>query len=174
VKPTQLTISGDLEVGTIGGNNLGVGLGFNANTSYSVSQEISLGANGDLNLAQTLIAHYNPANFSGAAFSTASFYHLSYDIDTTTGGVSNIVLSNGLGSQSYTVSTTVFTGGNTVFAGIFTNSSANGVIGTVDNFALSTPSVPEPPAVALLALGAIGLLIAGAARGVKQSALGSR
>jgi len=162
VKPAQFMISGDVKVGNIAGNNLGVGLGFNNINSNAFNdgdlpnklQRITLGINGDLNFNQTLIASYSAANFGGNAFDPNSFYHLSYAVDTTTGGVSNITLSNGLGSQSYTLSTTAFTYAKTAYAAIYSNSGAVSTTGVIDNFMVE--ALPEPGGVvALLGLGAL-------------------
>jgi hypothetical protein len=149
IKPAQFTISGDLRVGSINQNNLGVGLAFNSiNSDFSSALRITLGITGDLNFNQTLIASYNAGNFGGNQFDPDSFYHLTYTVDTSTGGVSGITLSNGLGSQNYTLSTTAFTNAMTAFAAIYSNAANVGTSGNIDNFLVST--VPEPSAFMLL------------------------
>jgi hypothetical protein len=157
VKPAQFTVSADLMVGTTAGNFTGVGIGFNnINSAFDITQEISLGANGDLNLKQVLIAHYNSANFSGQAFNPNSFYHLTYLVDTVSGGVSDVILSNAFGTQFYSVSTTVFTNAKTAYVGIFANTTAAGTSGKVDNFLLT--NAPEPASLALLVMSGAALL----------------
>jgi len=159
-KPAIFTISGDLKVGTITGDVEGVGLGFsNVNSTFDLTQEIALSTSGKLTTGNlhTLIATYNAANFGGHAFDPTTFYHLLYTVNTSALTVSDITLSNGFGSQSYTLTTSAFTDAKTAYAGIFSNATSGGTgpNGNIDNFLITTP---EPASLSLLAGGALLLL----------------
>jgi hypothetical protein len=161
-KPTRFMISGDLKPGNTVGDVEGVGLGFSsANNAFDLNQAISLSISGKLTFSNvhTLIGTYSSANFGGNGFAPTTFYHLSYTVDTSTGGVSGITLSNISGSQSFSLSTTAFTSAATAYAGIFSNSTnpaASSGSGNIDSFEVAF--VPEPASIAVL-VGAATLVL---------------
>jgi hypothetical protein len=177
-KPTMMRISADLQMGPT--NPVGfVELGFSAvnpgnsnsfhagvNNGFSGIRFRSDGAlmlqtftNPTLGAAEdtTVFATYD----SGAlgALSSTAFYNLKYDIDTTTGDISNITLSNGIGSVTYDLATTIFTGSNTSFLAIGSGSGTGGTIGHFDNLQLFELALvaPEPGSFALLGMGLVCL-----------------
>lgn len=179
-KPSLLRVSADLQMGPSNPVNF-LDLGFSAvnpgnNNSFHVGTNngfsgIRFDNSGGLSLKTftnptlgatedtTLFAAYD----SGAlgAFSAAAFYNLSYDIDTTTGDISNITLTSGSGSVTYDLNATIFTNSNTNFLAIGSGSGTGGTIGHFDNLQLFElailPPAPEPSSLALLGMGALCL-----------------
>ena len=87
----------------------------------------------------------------GGTFSPNSFYLLSYDVKTATGQISNIALQGSTANYSAFESPTLFTDPATPYAGLFTSSAGYGSpVPGFDNFQVSTGTVPEPSAPALL------------------------
>lgn len=191
VKPTELTIQADLAPGAginLGGSGggmtgdasgaRGVALGFYdaEGTGGQFSQNNFTGLVLDLNGNLGLVQDLNNTGFLGAGSTSGTavayvgtwvntdLYTISYDVDTTTGGISNISVEGSTADYSAleTASAGLFTDANTTFAGVYTSSTSNnGNFGSVDNFSVS--GVPEPSSLALLGLG--GLLIARRRRG---------
>jgi hypothetical protein len=86
-------------------------------------------------------------------FSPAVPFTVSYQVDTTTGAISNVSIPGS--SSSYVFTTSAFTDAATAYAG-FGMQGGTTAQGNVDNFSVST--VPEPATVALLALGGLMML----------------
>ncbi|MCL4853897.1 MAG: hypothetical protein KJZ78_21265 [Bryobacteraceae bacterium] len=179
VKPSILTISADVAINGLAGNGQkyrGVGLGFfSATSSLSEPQTdftgLTLSPEGNLSLAQGTTIGSNVSFPSGVlgAFSTTALYNLSYTIDTVTGGISSVFLSNGINSVdlSSSFSTNLFTGAATNFAGFYGSSAVDfgggrNEVGLVDNFTVSM--VPEPGTVLLGVMGFAGVACAGRRR----------
>ncbi len=172
--PSLLTISAALSVGGTNANgdpfSRGMGIGFFAvNASGKVGEfywaggmtldpagsasalgqvELDQGVGPGNNENRLVLVPYNAAAFGGAAFSTSAFYTLSYTINTSTGQISNVSLSNGTYTDTadYTAidsynTSAIFTVANTAYAGII-NGSAGNATGYASNFELSTPQPP--------------------------------
>jgi hypothetical protein len=163
-KPTTLTISGDLKYGTIietdGNAYRGVGLGYfssapNGPGAYHPFSGLTLHSDGHLALVVDGADSGEGADYTGT-FDVAAYHPLSYNIDMTTGAISNIVLDG----QSKSMTTTAFTNARTAYAGFSVSSydvPADGMAyGCVDNFSLTT--VPEPSTIVVLTTGLLGLL----------------
>ena len=161
-KPADLTISADLQVGNLnpGGNPSGIGLGFwNAvhpgGGSAADFYGLLLDSAGNLSLTSGNTV-YESAPWAGPAFSTSQFYTVSYSVDTTTGGLSNLAVSGSTANYSLINNDThgLFTAANTAYAGIRADSGNPGRNGEADNFVLSSDSsvsaTPEPGTIALL------------------------
>ena len=127
--------SGGLTLDVAGTNNAGAG---------SVEPDMGGGPTGEIRPASTIVPF--PTAVFGA-FSTSKFYTLSYSIDTTTGQISNVSLSDGTitDTADYAAidnfdTTGVFTAANTAYAAILNTSSAH-LTGFVSNFELSGVAV---------------------------------
>ena len=179
-KPTAFVISADIQVlpGTTGAaaGGRGVGLGFfstHAADSGTFSQNFFTGlvldSSGNLNLIQDPNASDffgagsflgTPVAYSGATFNPSQFYHLSYQVNTATGGISNISLQGSAADYSSFDSTALFTDSATANAGIYDSSTTGGAVntGNVDNFKVAA-AVPEPATLGLTAIGGVALLL---------------
>lgn len=166
VKPTSLHIQADLKSGITTGTDKnygrGVALGFYNATHVSGATSfpmtgftgLVLGRTGDLYSMENG-SYLGSSVAFGGTFNASAFYTLSYDVNTTTGSISNISLSGS--TADYSVLTSLaFTDAATANLGFFTSSEDGGAYGYVDNVALS--SVPEPSTVTVLATGLFGLL----------------
>ncbi len=175
-EPSVLTISSDLNMGTIVGGGLaynayGVGLGF-WNTLPVAGQSaptgftgITMDPYGDLTFinngtASTTAKAAAPSSASIAGGYISGFNTLTYSIDTGTGAITQLTFDGTDLTNSFS-GLTVFTPSVATFAGFYGNSpysaSENGY---VDNFSVSTTAaVPEPATLGLFALGAFGLLL---------------
>jgi len=143
VKPSVMTISADLKLGTC--TTYGMGLGYNStamNTSggsdWNTFTGLQLKGNGSLvfnhnNSLSTAVA------WSGAAFDPNAYYNLTYTIDTTTGALSGIQLQGSSADYSSLITaagTTNFTTANTAFGNIIAQGGGGGDRGWIDNFLL--------------------------------------
>ena len=152
-KPANFTISADMNLGTVTGtaNGRGVGLGFFntvSNTAFHGNNNflgLVLLPSGILNLisvdatTDAVVTLVQSLPYSGI-WNAAVFHSLSYDVDTTTGNISNVVLD----STGYAFnSTSLFTNAATAYAGFIASSATPNGYGYIDNFSV----VPEPSAV---------------------------
>ncbi|MGC9260659.1 MAG: hypothetical protein ACP5I8_11380 [Phycisphaerae bacterium] len=187
IEPAVLTISADLNMGTITGGGLsynvyGVGLGFwnalpasgsNAVTGFT---GVTMDPYGDLTFINNGTAS---ATAKAAAPSSATvvggyisgFNTLTYSINTGTGAITQLTF-DGTDLTSAFSGLTAFTPSVATLSGFFGNdpysASDNGY---VDNFSVSTTSaVPEPAAICLFAVGGMGLLLVGRKRAARRSA----
>ncbi|MGC8540538.1 MAG: hypothetical protein ACP5QA_07895 [Phycisphaerae bacterium] len=185
IEPAVLTISADLNMGTITGGGLsynvyGVGLGFwnalpasgsNAVTGFT---GVTMDPYGDLTFINNGTAS---ATAKAAAPSSATvvggyisgFNTLTYSINTGTGAITQLTF-DGTDLTSAFSGLTAFTPSVATLSGFFGNdpysASDNGY---VDNFSVSTTSaVPEPAAICLFAVGGMGLLLVGRKRAVRH------
>ena len=168
--PPTMTISAALSIGntnTNGSLSRGMGIGFfasNAATGQvgefywagglcldpagsggagSALGQVELDQGTGSNENQLVFCPYNPAAFGGKAFSTSAFYTLSYTINTTTGQISNVSLSDGTFTDTADYQTidnfntsAIFTVTNTAYAGIINGSANNNATGFAQNFEL--------------------------------------
>ncbi len=105
---------------------------------------------------------YFAAPFNG--FSDSSFYHLSYNVNTVTGVISNVIFNGHddtaalAGGTSSVLTPGFLPSGGKLYAGFYGSTANNaGFFGRVDNFTISSP---EPSSLILCGLGAVGLLVA--------------
>ncbi len=175
-KPTDFTISAALNLNgmTPGGNDIdtvgqqgylgGILLGFfqSAATNASLLAEresgygVLYGDKGDL----LLIAPGSPSQVLGkiSGVPTTGTHNLSYEVNTTTGNVSNVLFDGS--PVSFGVSTNLFTDANTFMAGAYGRDAGPGnVFGFLDNLTItSVTPVPEPGTISLFALSAAALV----------------
>jgi hypothetical protein len=93
-------------------------------------------------LVETIIA---------SGINTGIDHTLSFDIDTSSGDISNIVWD---GANQTDITTTIFNA-NVNYVGMIASSSSPGTFGQFDNFLVA--EVPEPSTFALAALSLLGL-----------------
>ena len=176
-EPSELTISADLNIGTIHGgglsyNTYGEGLGFwstvptNGQNSFTGFTGIALDPYGDLtfinNGTATTVKAAAPSSATISGGYITGFNTLTYSVDTTTGTITNLVF-DGTNLTSDFSSAAASTAGAPTFAGFYSDEpyTANAT-GYVDNFSVSTTSpVPEPASLMLLATAGVGLLWVG-------------
>jgi len=175
-KPSQLTISADLNVGWTNATTRapgglwvhddpstyyhGLGLGF-----FQAGKFYGLGLRSDDNgnLGYLFLHEGSSAGaaivtaqlpWTGSPFDSSLFHHLSYTVDTATGGISDITLDGNVYADPVT---SAFTALRTDAAGFYVNSWAGDTYGYVDNFQVME-KIPEPSTLACLALaGLLGL-----------------
>lgn len=170
VKPTRLTISADLSPKDVVGpasDGRGVALGFYSavGPGQQFSQNFFTGLVLDSAGNLTLVSDPNPSGFFdvgatklppvafGGTFDSNAFYRLSYDVNTTTGAISNIRL--GASTANYSgLSAPLFTNAATAFAGMYESSAVASGLSALDNFLV----VPEPGTMTLGLLSGLGLL----------------
>jgi hypothetical protein len=134
-KPTHLRISADLQVDATRAN--GGGLGFwsampaRTDTADSLIgfTGLNLRANGDLQLYANGAAVGSPV--ATGALTSGTFYTLSYNIDTASGAISNVVFNG----TARTFSSSAFTNAATTFAGVLTRTGARA---STRNFSVKT------------------------------------
>jgi hypothetical protein len=176
-EPSELTISADLNIGTIQGgglsyNTYGEGLGFwgtvptNGQNSFTGFTGIALDPYGDL----TFINNGTASTVTAAAPSSATisngyitgFNTLTYTVDTTTGTITQLIFDGTNLTSDFSSAAASQTGAPT-FAGFYSDEPyTTNATGYVDNFSVSTTSpVPEPASLMLLATAGVGLLWVG-------------
>ncbi len=163
-KPTAFTVSADIEF--IGGTNAAElsGLGFwsampprlDSAGSFQnfTGLAVSLGGNVQLYVNGSPVG--SPAATSALAVNT--FYTLNYDVNTSTGAISNVVFN---GAPVSGITSAAFTDAATAFAGALSGPNVPGgsTRTAFTNFSINSVVVPEPVSLGLLAL--CGLLIIG-------------
>ncbi|MGC9261623.1 MAG: PEP-CTERM sorting domain-containing protein, partial [Phycisphaerae bacterium] len=173
IEPAVLTLSADLNMGTIVGGSLsykvyGVGLGFwnalpaSGGTASAGFTGITLDPYGDLTFindgtASTTAKAAAPSSATVVGGYISGFNTLTYSINTGTGAITQLTF-DGTDLTSDFAGATAFTPSVATVAGFYGNNpysvSENGY---VDNFSVAT--VPEPAALGLMAVGAMGLLL---------------
>ena len=166
-QPTTLRVSAVMNLGTTAGPNTpsdmgtqrGIGLGYYAGEGSVATNDdfrgLVLGTDGRLILAQANVAGSSRAGFVAeiaTGIDTAVDHTLSYDINTDTGDISNIVLDSVLQPD---VNTTLFNS-NVNHVGFFASSSAGGTFAFFDDFTVSAV-VPEPTSIAIWSILGLGL-----------------
>jgi hypothetical protein len=157
-KPTKFRISADISPQSVDGlatNGRGAALGFYSATNSGYSSNnftgLVLDKLGNLNLVHDVASGFfdQPGYYLGAAvpytggtFDSTKVYHLSYDVDTVTGAISNISLSGSTANYSSFNATTLFTNSATRYAGMYISSSTINANSTFDNFEVSNDRNP--------------------------------
>ncbi len=175
-EPSVLTISADLNMGSIVGGGLsynvyGVGLGFwnalpaSGITASSGFTGITMDPYGDLTFINNGTASATAkAAAPGSATITGGyitgFNTLTYSINTGTGAITQLTF-DGTDLTSDFSGLNNFTPSVATLAGFYGNSPySTGENGYVDNFSVSTTTaVPEPETLGLVAVGGLGLLL---------------
>jgi hypothetical protein len=166
VTATAYALSYDFNIAhdtpNVGSDAAGSGLGFFRNATTTGSPGALTGFTGVTVSMLGGVALFNNgtsvATGTVSSFNVSSTHSLSYDVNTTSGSISNLVLDGS--SINLTGTTTgIFTGTNINEFGITNNAGGYGSsFDYVTNSELSSP-VPEPATVALIAVGAAGLLL---------------
>ena len=189
IEPSVLTISADLNMGTIAGGGLsynvyGVGLGFwnslpaNGSTASTGFTGLTLDPYGDLTFIDNGTAS---ATAKAAAPSSASivngyisgFNSLAYSINTGTGAITQATF-DGTDLTSDFSGVTAFTPSVAALPGFYGNSpDSTSENGYVDNFSVSTTGgvyIPEPATLGLVAIGGLSLLLIGSKQAGRRRA----
>jgi hypothetical protein len=109
-----------------------------------------------LNATNSTLQVYENGALAGSAVSVGTllsgqYYALSYDVDTATGSLSNVMFD---GSPVSGLSSTAFTDAATSFVGVLTEEHASGALSS-----LTVSSVPEPTAIGIaVSIGGLGIL----------------
>lgn len=166
-KPSVMIIQADISLGSISGADMpfrGVALGFDSAGSVTSPDNgngfdgVLIDPNGNLDLltngnTTSSLLPYNAAILG--AFNSSTFYTLSYEVNTATGDLTNIYLSDLEGSEILAdAGTNEFTDFETDFAGIQSSGNGGGQAAYVDNFIVE---VPEPASLCLFAIGGLAL-----------------
>jgi hypothetical protein len=167
VKPAVMIIQADISLGSISGTDMpfrGVALGFDSAGSVAPPDNgngfdgILIDPSGNLDLltngnTTTSLLPYNAAVLG--VFNPSTFYTLSYEVNTLTGDLTNIYLSDLQGSEFLAdAGTNEFTDFETNFAGIQSSGNQAGQAAYVDNFIVA---VPEPASLCLFGIGGLML-----------------
>jgi len=99
-----------------------------------------------------------PSDTNFGAFDKDAAYTISYDVNTVSGDISDVTITNSLGaSLYYDPATTTFTDSNTDLAAFASSSMSTDEfhLGRLDDFVLM---VPEPGTLALLGLGGLATI----------------
>ncbi len=148
------------------GSGSGSGLGFFRNATTTGSPGSTAGFTGVLvSMAGAVSLLNNGASVATAtisSFAVSATHSLSYDVNTTTGSISNLLL-DGNGVTLTGTTTGIFKGSNINEFGITNNAGGYGnSYDYINNAIISAPTaVPEPASLGLLAVGSAGLLLAG-------------
>ena len=150
-RPSKLRISADLEVHNMdngSGNGGGVGLGFNSiagggSNPHGNVTALRLDQGGALVFRRGEgggLGDLASVAWSGPAFDPNQFYHLSYQVDTVSGNISNIQVTGGAGASTADYSSLVtaaagyFKGDLVTYTYMWGNSGSGGATGFIDNF----------------------------------------
>jgi hypothetical protein len=155
--PTQLQVSALISPYADGSHTTGGGLGFwsvlpardDSLTSQTNFTGLQLDSNGDVQLYQNGIASGSPIT-TGLAAAAGAFYPLSFNINTATGSISNIMYD---GAPVSGITSSAFTAAATANFGVCSWGSGRCNFNDIEVAA----ATPEPASLALLALG--GLLV---------------
>lgn len=171
-RPSKLRLSADLKVNNMdngSGNGGGVGLGFNliagggSNPHGSVTA-LRLDRLGKLSFRRGEgggLGDLASVPWSGPAFDPFQFYHLSYEVDSFNGTISNIQVTGGAGdstsdySSLSTAAAGYFKGSLVTYAYIWGNSGSGGSTGFLDNFKVERVGNALPPKITVTAPAAI-------------------
>lgn len=173
IQPEILRLSAVLDIGTIAGPTVasntgtqrGVGLGYYTGLGGFASNNnfrgLLIGTDGRLIVAQANAAGSTRFGFieevaTGLDFSSP--VTLSYDINTTTGDVSNVLLDGVLQPDV----TTTFFNAEVNRAGVGASSDTGGTFAFVDDFSVIGDPIPEPSITGVLLIA--GLLFLGVRR----------
>ena len=171
-KPTSFTISADMTLIVQDANSVGTGLGFFSSVDpYRIwgiqyFRGLVLMRDGTLKYMVNNGTRFTESTFlesvawsgiGGASYVTGAMHTLSYSVDTLTGRITSISLSGSNANFSTIINdmTNVFTDGATTRVG-FVMADAGIATGSFDNFMVASIPVPEPAALALLAIGLLG------------------
>lgn len=170
VKPSALVVSADINLNWTDATTRaplgvwtspsvalhGINVGFSGGTAWnSPFYGLTVQSNGTVTIHGGTVIYgvevpLAVVPWTSGTFDPSAWHHVTFQVDTATGALSNILLD----SQSYSVSTNVFTDANTNVASWRVRSWAGDTYGLVDNFLVT--DVPEPMALTLL--GGLGLL----------------
>jgi hypothetical protein len=122
-KPSQIRIAAEIGVSSTNGGGLGFWSAMPARSDSASSLTgftgLNLKGNGNLQLYVNGAAVGSPvATF---AITASTLYPLTYDVDTTTGAISNIVFN---GNPVSGITSTGFTNASTAYAGVFSGAGA--------------------------------------------------
>lgn len=157
-KPATLHLSGDLRMD--GSLNNTAGLGFWSAMPARSDGGASSSTNNFTGIIMDEVAGtlrvYSGGALQGSAVSVGSlsegvFYTLSYDVDTATGALSNVVFN---GSPVSGLTSSAFTDSATAYAGAMSGGGSRLIL---DNLLVEPASVPEPATLGLAAIGLVGL-----------------
>ena len=166
VTATNLELSYNFNIASdspnVGSDGAGSGLGFFRNATTTGSPGATTGFSGVmvsmLGGVSLLENGTSDATATISGFNVGSTHSLSYDVKTTTGDISNLVIDGSAVTLTGTT-TGIFTGSNITEFGITNNAGGYGnSFDYVTNAQLSAP-VPEPASIALVATGAAGMLL---------------
>ena len=156
-KPSKFSIQSDIQCMSLAGGAQGVMLGFFSSLPPTNNTDPLPGFTGflvnnvgDLRLVENGVVGTAVA-YTGT-FDNTLFNTLSYTVNTSTGGISNVTLG---GNTAYSFSSSAFTAAETTYAALGMRSTGNNTFGYADNF--SVIAVPEPSTYAML-LGGFGML----------------
>lgn len=167
IKPSQFSISADIAI-TAGDAGVGaVALGFYTAAPPPADRAGGAGITERTNFTGLLVDDGGSLQLiesgllvglaiDGPDLDRNTLYRLIYDVDTSTGSISNVSLDG----NPFTFTTSAFSGSATAYAAFLASGGQN-TDGAVDNFTVSSIEadvIPEPASLSLLALGGLSLL----------------
>jgi len=131
------------------GNQRGIGVGFYTSTGGVATDNgwvgVQLGTDGRLIVSQANVSGANRAGFVAEVATSLNLavpHAVSYDINPTTGDISNILL-NGVAQPD--VATNIFTSAAVQRVGMMVSSASGGTHGFADNFSVSAIGITPIP-----------------------------